>query len=461
MIGQKIFIQCRLLRCTNEYTGAPAFSHIGCVYGSIGTARSVILDLVRVTKIAERLCIAKSWSTPTYIDNGASAAVYKVELSSGPAALKVYDPTFFEGENALIETNRIELQKELKGHTCPYLVDVLDEGEFAEEGTWYLLMEFCPWKSLEKRLGDTPDDKIHSIIKQLVKAVQFLDENRLVHRDIKPANIVISDDFERIKLLDFGVMRRVAHDEGSGTDGHKFIATAQYSPPEFLAREEIPGELGFTAINLYQIGAVLHDLITKSPLFAEEKATKNKFKLFKAVTEKRPKVVSAGVPPRLIALCLAALDKDPRTRSSSVKLQDFLADADDLDTLRRRLARGGPGQPAAPSPTLTVWRTKVRSWGMEAALLEKDTLGAATMKAIPITKGQRWQLDFAAAPAPVYIDLAPFEKGFAVYISGNLEADRGPDIIIIGSDGPDLPETGIPGAMAAQYLYALDLAMIS
>ncbi len=414
---------------------------------------------MRVTSIAERLCAARGWSAPVYIDNGASAAVYKVETNDGPAALKVYDPAFFEGENALIEANRIDLQRQLKGHGCPHLVDVLDAGELARDGTWYLLMEYCPWKSLEKRLSDVPDTKVHELLKQLVEAVQYLESKGLVHRDIKPANIVVSDDFEQLKLLDFGVMRRIAHDEGSGTDVHKFIATAQYSPPEFLAREEAPGAAGFSAINVYQVGAVLHDLITKTPLFAEEKATKNKFKLFKAVTERRPRVVSASVPPRLIALCLAALDKDPVVRASSVKLEDFLADADDLDALRRRVARGGAGKVAPAAPTLAYWKPRVRSWGKEAAQLEADTLGAVTMKAHSLPRGQRWQLDFTAAAAPIFVDLVSVNDGFAVHVLSSPDVDRGAAVFVIGADGPDLPETGIPGALAARYLYALDLAL--
>jgi serine/threonine protein kinase len=417
------------------------------------------LDLERVANIAGRLCAQRCWSEPVYIDNGASAAVYKVETPDGPAALKVYDPAFFEGANALIEANRIDLQRELKGHRCPHLVDVRDAGELAEDGTWYLLMEYCPWKSLDKRLSEVPDAKVHDILKQLVKAVQFLDTKGLVHRDIKPANIVVSDDFQQLKLLDFGVMRRIAHDEGSGTDAHKFIATAQYSPPEFLAREEVSGAPGFLAINVYQIGAVLHDLITKTPLFAEEKATRNKFKLFKAVTERRPRVVSASVPPRLIALCLAALDKDPAKRTSSVTLDDFHADVDDLDALRRRVAQSDASKVSLAAPTLASWRPKVRSWGREAAQLEAATLGAVRMRAHSLPRGQRWQLDFAGAAAPIFLDLVLVNDSLAVHVLSSPNADRGAAVFHIGPGGPDLPETGIPGALAGQYLYALDLAL--
>ncbi len=357
--------------------------------------------------IAERLCARRGWGAPQYIDNGASAAVYRIEANGEPSALKIYDPSFFEGANALIEVKRIELQRALIEHGCPHLVDVLEAGEAPEDHTWYLRMEFCPWASLEKKLADVPDEKVHSLLKQLVLAVQFLENKNLVHRDIKPANIVVSDDFKHLKLLDFGVLRHITYEEGSGTEGHQFIATAQYSPPEFLAREELPGENGFGAINVYQVGAVLHDLIMKAAIFAEEKATKNKFILFKAVTERRPRIVSASVPSRLIALCSAALDKDPTARAKSVKLDDFLADVDDLEALRRRVARGPAGRPLPATPTLVAWRAKVQSWGRAAAQLEATTLGAVTMKPRRVPSGDSWLVSFAAAGAPIYLDVIP------------------------------------------------------
>jgi|GEM_PF-1780884 len=418
-----------------------------------------VVNLQHIGRIAEQLCERQGWTELRYIDNGASAAVYRVVTADGEVALKIYDPSFFEGDNALIEAKRIELQHELKGHNCRHLINVLDAKELPEDGTWYLLMEFCPWKSLERQLGNVPDENIHSLLKQLTKAVQFLDSKGLVHRDIKPANIVVSDDFQHLKLLDFGVMRRVAHDEGSGTDVYKFIATAQYSPPEFLSRDEAPNETGFSAINIYQIGAVLHDLITKTPIFGEEKATKNKFKLFKAVTEKPPRVISASVPPRLIALCVAALHKNPAIRTNSVKLEDFLSDVDDVETLRRRISQAKLTKTPTAIPTLSVWERKVDSWGRSAAKLEAETLGAFTMRQERTPDGRRWRLSFGAASAPIFLEMIRVEGGFAIHVASSENADRGVPVFLISADGASLPEAGISSALAAQYLFALDQAL--
>ena len=119
-----------------------------------------------------------------------------------------------------------------------------------------------------------------------------------MHRDIKPANIVVDPTISKLKLLDLGVLRLIEHTEGNGTDQaetKRFVATAQYSSPEYLTREELPGAKGFEALNVYQVGAVLHDLIMKAPIFKQEADTQNKYILYKAIITKLPLVVNPNL----------------------------------------------------------------------------------------------------------------------------------------------------------------------
>eukprot|EP00657_Telonema_sp_P-1_P010244 TRINITY_DN459_c0_g1_i1.p1 TRINITY_DN459_c0_g1~~TRINITY_DN459_c0_g1_i1.p1 ORF type:complete len:152 (-),score=13.98 TRINITY_DN459_c0_g1_i1:130-585(-) len=105
-------------------------------------------DLECIQDIANRLCAERGWGRPEYIDHGASAVVYKTQQNNEHLAVKIYDPTYFLGENALIEKRRIALQCELNNHGCPYIINILDAAEFSECKTWFLLMEYCPWKSI-------------------------------------------------------------------------------------------------------------------------------------------------------------------------------------------------------------------------------------------------------------------------------------------------------------------------
>jgi hypothetical protein len=54
--------------------------------------------------------------------------VFEVGSPDGARALKIYDPRFSTGEKGAIELKRIEQQLALRGHDCPYLVQVYEGG---------------------------------------------------------------------------------------------------------------------------------------------------------------------------------------------------------------------------------------------------------------------------------------------------------------------------------------------
>src|SRR5690606_24071900 len=110
-------------------------------------------------------------------------------------------------------------------------------------------------------------------IGDVAQAALWMASQTLVHRDIKPANILIAPDFSAAKLVDFGVVREMDGASPDLTDhGHRrpFVATAQYSSPEYLFRLVEPSQDLWMGLSIYQLGAVLHDLLEGQPLFSEE-----------------------------------------------------------------------------------------------------------------------------------------------------------------------------------------------
>lgn len=277
------------------------------------------------------------------LGNGGSAAVFRWDTGSITKALKVYDPKFLSGPAAPAERFRLGLQRRFIGNHCPSLIDTLAVEE--EHGTCFVEMEFFPGKELKRVLADVPDDAIAPLIGQLVAAVQFLDSLGIVHRDIKPENILVSADFREMKLLDLGIIREITEgeDRPDGTDHDErrpFIATAQYSSPEYLFRLEAPSPSLWKALSIYQVGGVLHDLVCRRPLFERAVAADNKYALAMAVMQEQPDF--AGVPAHLsawAALAARCLAKDSRVRLQSVDWGDFtVATESPADRLRRALS---------------------------------------------------------------------------------------------------------------------------
>lgn len=304
-------------------------------------------DIAHARTLAEEF-IAKrdGGKISTQLGDGGSAVVFKLEQANVVHALKVYDPKFFASDGAQAEQHRLSLQKRLIGHHCPSMIDTLAVDE--DLGTCFLTMEYFAGHELKKVLGKVPDESIPSLISQLVEAVLFLEQFGLVHRDIKPENILISEDFTQLKLLDLGVVREISTDEerADATDhGQRrpFIATAQYSSPEYLFRLEPPSAELWKALTLYQVGGVLHDLVCKRPLFEKSVAADNKYAL--AMSVMRETANFDGVSPKVAewaALAARCLTKDSSLRLQIVDWPDFKGGAlSPRDQLKRTLAARG------------------------------------------------------------------------------------------------------------------------
>ncbi len=282
-------------------------------------------------QIATRWCLSKGsgWSLLGRLGKGSTAPVFEIASPEGPRALKIYDAKFSTGNSGDIEQQRIDQLLALSGHECPFLVQVYEGSRF--EDRLYLLMSRAPGSCLEERLPEIPRRNIRQIVDQVARAAIFLEGRNLCHRDIKAANIFISEDFSHCTLLDISVIRKISDPIGLGTDHDgklPIVATARYSPPEYLFRLLEPGPDLWHALNIYQLGALLHDLIMREPLFQDAylKSSENRYRFAWIVAVLDPPMNVADVDQDLLFLAKRALDKNWQHRST-LGLEDFLADS--------------------------------------------------------------------------------------------------------------------------------------
>ena len=281
--------------------------------------------------IAVRWCKTKGdgWAPTDQLGLGGTAPVFEMQSPSGPRALKIYDKKFSSGELGDIEHCRIQQQLRLKDHDCPSLVHVYEGGMI--EDRLYLLMSRAPGTELEKRLREVPRSQIRAILQDIAQACIFLQTRGLCHRDVKAANIFVSDDFSHATLLDISVIRAIHDPVGVGTDHDgqlPILATARYSPPEYLFRLVEPSPSLWHALTVYQLGALLHDLIVGIPLFQAEyeQSKTNRYRFAWVVATQDPRIDASTVDHDLLFLARRALDKD-WNRRSALRIEDFLDDS--------------------------------------------------------------------------------------------------------------------------------------
>lgn len=288
------------------------------------------------------------YGQPVFLKAGGSAAVFRVESEWGTRAFKAFNPAYLIGPGGDAERRRLQVQRRLIDHACSSLIQTYRVVE--AEDTAFMEMEFCPWPEFTELLATVPDDAVVPLITQLADAVRFLEAAGIVHRDIKPENIHVSPDFKHLKLLDLGVARDIEptdSEEAAVTDHgdlRPFLATAQYSSPEYLFRLDEPSAKLWKGLNFYQVGAVLHDLIMKRPLFQHEMNLGNRWLVARAVLTKTPSFAdpNPGRLSNLKALAARCLVKDLDARLQLVGWDDFVLEGakDPLIALRGRLAKG-------------------------------------------------------------------------------------------------------------------------
>ena len=152
----------------------------------------------------------------------------------------------------------------------PGIARLLDGGT-AEDGRPYFVMEYVEGEAITdfcNRQRLTVEARLMLFL-QVCEAVQYAHQNLVVHRDLKPSNILVTGDGQ-VKLLDFGIARVLASDEGA--EQTRTGDSLRPFTPAYAAPEQIVGGPITTATDVYALGVVLYELLTGHRPFDLQKA---------------------------------------------------------------------------------------------------------------------------------------------------------------------------------------------
>ena len=197
------------------------------------------------------------------IGRGAMGVVYE---GFDPAierrvAIKTLRLELFEPAQLADVRARFKREAQAAGQLAhPHIVTIYDYGE--HEGTPYIAMEHLSGKELRHVLdrgSRLPIPEIVRLMTQLLGALSYAHERKVVHRDIKPANIFVLDDGS-LKVVDFGIARVEA---SNLTDTGALLGTPAYmSPEQFLA---LPVD---ERSDIFSAGVILYELLTGDKPFS-------------------------------------------------------------------------------------------------------------------------------------------------------------------------------------------------
>ena len=122
-------------------------------------------------------------------------------------------------------------------------------------------MEYVKGVQLTKKFKSN-EKFVSQVIKQILEAVQQMQQKKVVHRDLKPENILYNEETGQVKISDFGW----SSIDGEGLD--IMCGTLDYLSPE-MANQEVYDE----KVDLWSIGVLTYELIFgTSPFKGENKA---------------------------------------------------------------------------------------------------------------------------------------------------------------------------------------------
>ena len=383
------------------------------------------------------------------IGRGGMGAVYLGERCDGQFEQRVAIKVVHDGIGGRLiarfrEERRILAQLEHPG--IAYLVD----GGSLPDGRPYFVMEHVEGESIttyadRRRLDVTAR---LALFREVCAAVAYAHRNLVIHRDLKPGNVMVEEDDQgqpSIKLLDFGIARII--EEGIGgkgvgasdgqQDGTEPGAVGIRAPlaaqaltvqaltehgdrlltPLYAAPEQILGHPATTAVDIYALGVLLHELLTGTRPFADAASTRQEME--RAILETDPP------PPGQLA---RGVDPDTAARRKSTPRQLARRLHGDLDSIVLKALRKQPERRYAAATQLSedikrhldgravsarrgTWRYRTRlflrryRWGVAAtAVVALAALSMATLHVSRITH-ERDRAQAATAKAEAVSEL--------------------------------------------------------
>ncbi len=212
----------------------------------------------------------------------------------------------------------------------PNILPVYEYGE--RDGFAYLVVPYISGGTLRDLMeyeGQLPLPGALNYVEQMAAALDFAHERGVIHRDIKPANILVTPE-GRLLLTDFGLVKIIA--DGQTPQIRLTGAGAPVGTPDYMAPEQVIGEVVDGRSDLYALGIILYQMVTGATPFQGETPMQIAALQLQA-SPAAPHLLRPDLPAAAEQVMLKAMSKRPADRYASG--QEF------VDAFRNTLALSG------------------------------------------------------------------------------------------------------------------------
>jgi eukaryotic-like serine/threonine-protein kinase len=253
------------------------------------------------------------------VGEGGMGRVWAARQVGSPLQRLVAVKTAISGQSQTPEFQRLFMDEariaSLIHH--PHVCGVYELGE--ENGTLYLVMEWCDGSSLRQVMDKLPNGRmdlataariVANVAAGLHAAHELEDSDgtklRVVHRDVSPQNVLISKN-GHVKVADFGVAKAQGQLHRP-TETGEMKGKLAYMAPEQVTAKDIDHRA-----DIFALGCVLYEVTVGKRPFQGEGALSTLYQLLEQAVAS-PVDVCPGYPPALSEIVLKALAKDADER---------------------------------------------------------------------------------------------------------------------------------------------------
>ena len=211
-----------------------------------------------------------------------------------------------------------KLISEIKIHKSLHHPNIVTfEHYFEDSENVYLLIEICHNQTLNellKRRKKLTELEVQCYAIQIIKALRYLHNHRVIHRDLKLGNLFISEKME-IKIGDFGLATKLEFD---GERKRTVCGTPNYIAPEILE-----GKTGHSyEVDIWSLGVIMYTLIIGKPPF-ETNNVKETYKRIKMGNYSFPENAIISEPAKDLIQSILVLDPQKRPKLEDILNHDF------------------------------------------------------------------------------------------------------------------------------------------
>ena len=250
--------------------------------------------------------IANRYNVVSHLGTGGMAVVFEcVDLyTEETVAVKILKEELLD-DKTMVEDFKREVKSSVQ-MSHPNIMEIISEGVWNNR----------PFLVLEYLKGETLLDKIEfytkfsvkescEIMNQLLDAIQYTHNHKIIHRDIKPQNVFYLSN-GTVKLGDFGIAKNEKEAENHG----KILGSVH-----FLAPEVLTGQPFSVSSDIYAAGITFFQLVTGILPF--DGSTQEVADAQVKRECPRPSSFQTSIPKDIDEIILKAVAKNPKNRYKS------------------------------------------------------------------------------------------------------------------------------------------------